>query len=81
MFFLDLEFLELRCLASKNRSRAVFYLELFGALPNTPLTLIAPLSTARHLNSTTPFIVTCRADDVACDRPTRANVAGPAGTA
>jgi hypothetical protein len=34
----DLEFLELGCLARKNWSGAVFVnLELRGALPNTPL--------------------------------------------
>jgi hypothetical protein len=34
----DLEFLELGCLAGKNWSGAVFVdLELRGALPNTPL--------------------------------------------
>jgi hypothetical protein len=40
MDFVDLEFLELRCLAGKKWSGAVFLnLELFGALPNTPLML------------------------------------------
>jgi hypothetical protein len=38
MDFVDLEFLELRCLAGKKWSGAVFLnLEQFGALPNTPL--------------------------------------------
>jgi hypothetical protein len=37
MDFVDLEFLELRCLAGKKWSGAVFLnLEQFGALPNTP---------------------------------------------
>jgi hypothetical protein len=36
MDFVDLEFLELRCLAGKKWSGAVFFnLELFGALPRT----------------------------------------------
>jgi hypothetical protein len=40
MDLVDLEFLELGCLAGKNRSGAVFVdLELRGALPNTPLIL------------------------------------------
>jgi hypothetical protein len=38
MDLVDLEFLELRCLAGKKWSGAVFVdLELRGALPNTPL--------------------------------------------
>jgi hypothetical protein len=38
MDLVDLEFLELGCLAGKNWSGAVFVdLELRGALPNTPL--------------------------------------------
>jgi hypothetical protein len=38
MDLVDLEFLELGCLAGKNWSGAVFVdLELCGALPNTPL--------------------------------------------
>jgi hypothetical protein len=38
MDLVDLEFLELGCLAGKNWSGAVFLdLELRGALPNTPL--------------------------------------------
>ena len=38
IFFADLEFLELRRLARKIGSGAVFLdLELFGAVPNTPL--------------------------------------------
>ena len=38
-FLVDLEFLELTRLARKNWSRANFLdLELFGAVPNTPLT-------------------------------------------
>jgi hypothetical protein len=37
MDLVDLEFLELRCLAGKKWSGAVFVdLELRGALPNTP---------------------------------------------
>jgi hypothetical protein len=32
----DLEFLELRCLAEKTGVELFFYLELRGALPNTP---------------------------------------------
>jgi hypothetical protein len=37
MDFVDLEFLELRCLVGQKWSGAVFLnLELFGALPNTP---------------------------------------------
>jgi hypothetical protein len=37
MDLVDLEFSELRCLARKNWSGAIFLnLELFGALPNTP---------------------------------------------
>jgi hypothetical protein len=43
MDLVDLEFLELGCLAGKNWSGAIFVdLELRGALPNTPL--IAPYS-------------------------------------
>jgi hypothetical protein len=39
MDFVDLEFLELGCLARKKWSGAIFVdLELRGALPNTPLT-------------------------------------------
>jgi hypothetical protein len=39
MDLVDLEFLELGCLAGKKWSGAVFVdLELRGALPNTPLT-------------------------------------------
>jgi hypothetical protein len=38
MDLVDLEFLELRCLAGKKWSGAVFVdLELPGAIPNTPL--------------------------------------------
>jgi hypothetical protein len=38
MFLVDLEFLELRCLAGKTWSGVIFSnLELLGALPNTPL--------------------------------------------
>jgi hypothetical protein len=38
MDFVDLEFLELGCLARKKWSGAIFMdLELRGALPNTPL--------------------------------------------
>jgi hypothetical protein len=37
MDFVDLEFLELGCLAGKNGVELFFLnLELFGALPNTP---------------------------------------------
>jgi hypothetical protein len=37
MFLVDLEFLELRCLARKTWSGVIFSnLELLGALPNTP---------------------------------------------
>jgi hypothetical protein len=39
----DLEFLKLGCLAGKKWSGAVFYLELRGALPNTPLIWEVPL--------------------------------------
>jgi hypothetical protein len=42
MDLVDLEFLELGCLAGKNWSGAVFVdLELRGALPNTPLIITA----------------------------------------
>jgi hypothetical protein len=42
MDLVDLEFLELWCLAGKKWSGAVFVdLELRGALPNTPLTYLA----------------------------------------
>jgi hypothetical protein len=44
MDLVDLEFLELGCLAGKNWSRAVFVdLELRGALPNTSLVRISIL--------------------------------------
>jgi hypothetical protein len=44
MDLVDLEFLELGCLAGKNWSGAVFVdLELRGALPNTPLLCPDPL--------------------------------------
>jgi hypothetical protein len=48
MDFVDLEFLELRCLAGKKWSGAVFLnLELFGALPNTPLLAQRTLASQR----------------------------------
>jgi hypothetical protein len=53
MDLVDLEFLELGCLAGKNWSGAVFVdLELRGALPNTPLESLekpSEHSTLEHL--------------------------------
>jgi hypothetical protein len=55
MDLMDLEFLELGCLARKSWSGAVFVdLELCGALPNTPI-ICSSLSYLQILCS--PFIV------------------------
>jgi hypothetical protein len=49
MDLVDLEFLELRCLARKIWSGAILLkLELLGALPNTPLMLARPAERPSH---------------------------------
>jgi hypothetical protein len=53
MDLVDLEFLELGCLAGKNWSGAVFVdLELRGALPNTPYVMLITALRMGHMVGT-----------------------------